>query len=191
DVEASELEEAVPLALPVVAHVARVAHSVGLLRGLADERVVADHHAMLRDARHLLDRSEDVGEVMRGEPAGDRVEAGVGEWQILCARRRVGLHAGRGIDGDDRRARFPQPARDMAAARRDVEDGDARPRLAPLDDQVEILARRVDRALPIQVGPVAPDVASRSGTGKAGAFAPGRLRRAYAGHFASSTARLA
>ena len=46
DLEAGELEEAVPLGRRVVAHVARVAQPIGLLRGLADERVVADHDAM-------------------------------------------------------------------------------------------------------------------------------------------------
>ena len=45
DLEPGELEEALPLADAVVAHVTRVAQPVGLLGRLADEGVVADHDA--------------------------------------------------------------------------------------------------------------------------------------------------
>ena len=168
-VEPGELEEALPLGHAVVAHVARVAQAVGLLRRLADEGVVADHDAAAGDARHLLHRREDVGEVMRGEPARDRVEAPVRERQALGGRGRVGAHSGRGIGRDDGRAGLAQAPRDVSAAGGDVEDGDAGPWLAPLDDEVEILAGRVDRARAVRVGALRPEV----------------------GHAASSTARRA
>src|SRR5439155_26564553 len=77
-------------------------------------------------------------EMMGGEPAGYGVEAGIGEWKILAARSRVGLHAGRGIDGDDDCAGLAQAPCDMTAARCDVEDRDAGPGLAPLDHEIEI-----------------------------------------------------
>src|SRR3954468_14938857 len=69
DLESGELEEAVPFRRAVVAHVARITETVGLLRGFADERVVADHDAVLRDTRHLLDGGDDVGEVVRRDAA--------------------------------------------------------------------------------------------------------------------------
>src|SRR6266849_2509483 len=94
DLEACQLEEALPFGDAVVPHVTRVAQPVGLFRRLADEGVVADH--------------------------------------------------------------------DVAAPGRDVEHRDAVARLAPLDDEVEIVADRVDRALPVQLGAVAPHVAHRA-----------------------------
>ena len=127
DLEPGELEEALPLRLRVVAHVARVADAVGFLGRLAHERVVADHDPVLGDARHLLHRGDHVGEVVRGEAARDGVEARVGERQALGRRRRVGLHPRRRVDGHDRRAGLAQLPRDVAAAGRDVEDGHAGP----------------------------------------------------------------
>ena len=106
---------------------------------------------------------------MRRDAARDNVEARVCEREILGERRRVGLHAGRGIDGDDGGSTLAQPPCDVPAARRDVERRDTRRRLAPLDHEVEICAFRVRRALAVVVGAVAPEVH----------------------HFASSTARRA
>jgi len=96
DVEARELEEALPFTDAVVPHVARVAQAVRFFRRLADEGVVADHDAAGGDARHLLQRTECVGEVMRGEPRRNGVEAAVGKGQMLRRRNHVGLHTGRG-----------------------------------------------------------------------------------------------
>src|SRR4051794_7851293 len=169
DAEARELEEAVPLRRGVVPHVTRVAQPVGFLRALADEGVVADHDAMLRDARHLLHRRENVVEVVRGDAARDCVEARVGEGEVFRGCGGGGLHARREIDGDDCRPCLAQPTRDVAAAGRDVQNCDARARLAPLDDEVEVFSLRVDRARAVGVGALGPDVR----------------------HFASSTARRA
>ena len=149
-----------PLGDAVVADVARVAEPVGLLGALARERVVLDHDAVARDAGHLLDRGERVGEVVRGDAAGDGVEARVGEREMVGGRDHVGLHARRGVDGDDLRSRLAQPPRDVAAAGRDVEHRHARRRLAPRDDEVEIVAGRMRRARAVRLRALAPDVAS-------------------------------
>ena len=87
DLEAGELEEAVPLVDAVVADVARVAQPVGLLGRLADERVVADHDAVVATRAISFTAASDVGEVVRGDAAGDGVEARVRERELLGAAR--------------------------------------------------------------------------------------------------------
>src|SRR5581483_8099652 len=67
-------------------------------------------------------------------------------------------HSRRGIHGDDGAAGLAQAPRDVAAPGRDVEDGDAGPGLAPGDDEVEVVAGRVDRALAVGLRAIAPDV---------------------------------
>src|SRR5262249_32719938 len=72
----------------------------------------------------------------------------------------------------------------------DVEHRHARTGLAPGDDEVEVVARGVRDALAVRLRAFAPEV-SRFAAGRAGDSALCRLRRAYAGHAASSTARRA
>jgi len=56
------------------------------------------------------------------------------------------------------RARQLRKAGDVAAAGGDVEHGDAWTGLAPGDDEIEVLAGRVRRALAVLVGAIAPDI---------------------------------
>jgi hypothetical protein len=78
---------------------------------------------------------------------------------VLGGRDHVGPHAGRRVERDDLRTFLAQPARDMAAAGRDVEDLHARVRVAELHDGVEVLARRMRRARAVRVRALVPDVA--------------------------------
>ena len=131
----------------VVAHVARVAQPVGLLGVLADERVVADHDAVLRDARHLLHRGErrrrsDARRCGRRRRRSSRRRTG----DARRARSTSGCMPGAGSTVTTFAPRLAQPPRDVAAAGRDVEHVHARGRLAPLDDEVEVVAGRVRRA---------------------------------------------
>ena len=68
----------------------------------------------------------------------------------------VRLHARRGVAGDDRRQpRLAQPPRDVAAAGRDVERRRAAPG-RPLDEQVEVGALAVRRALAVGLARASP-----------------------------------
>ena len=169
DLEPGVLEEAVPLGDAVVADVARVAEPVGLLGALARERVVLDHDAVARDARHLLERGERVGEVVRGDAACDDVEARVGEREMVGRRdrRRAACPARR------RRSR-PRPRPRAAAARR------GRRRLrrrAPSRLQPARTTRRRDRG--------------RRRTRASGSCGTPRRARSKSRSLASSTARRA
>ena len=105
DLEAGGGEELPPLGLGVVADVRRVAQPLRLLDPLVDEHVVLDDDEPAVDAGHLRHRLANVGEVMRGDPAGDDVEARVGERKVLGEADDVRLHPGRRIEGDDLAAR--------------------------------------------------------------------------------------
>ena len=78
-----------------------------------------------------------------------KLESANGRWSAGAID--VRLHPRRSVDGHDLGAGLAQPPRDVAAARRDVEHGHARARLAPLDDEVEIVAGRVRRALAVRL----------------------------------------
>jgi hypothetical protein len=149
--------------------VRRVAQALGLFDALVHEDVVLDHDEPLRDACHLGDRLADVLKMVCGDPAGDDVEAPVLERQFFRARDDIGLHARSGIDGDDGATFVAQPPRHVAAPGCDVEHLAVSPGLAPLDEQVEVRAFPMCRALTERAGALRPDV----------------------GHAASSTARCA
>ena len=98
---------------------------------------------------------------MRGEPAQDQIEAGVGKGQRLCGgllhpdvrqaafrgRRRHGLkHAGREVAGDDLRRMRRRAIGHVTAAAAEIEHATARPRPHKLGHLVEILALGVDDA---------------------------------------------
>jgi hypothetical protein len=85
DLEARFGEHLLPLVLGVAAHVRRVAQPFGLFHALVDEDVVLDHDDSLRDARHFGDRLANVLEMVRGDPAGDGIEAPVLERQLFRA----------------------------------------------------------------------------------------------------------
>ena len=116
-----------PLGGAIVAYVTRVAQPVGLLGGLARERVVADHDAVTRNARHLAHRRQHIREMVRGDTAGDSVEARVGEREMVGRRDHIGLHARRRVNGDHLRPGLSQPPRDVASAGGDVQNGRVRP----------------------------------------------------------------
>ena len=59
--------------------------------------------------------------------------------------------------------------------RRDVEGRDPRPGLAPLDDEVEILTRRMDRALAVLIRAVTPDVGHTVLANSTARFAPSSI----------------
>src|SRR2546427_5686453 len=77
---------------------------------------------------------------------------------MLGGRDHIGQHAGRGIDRDHRAAFLAQAAGDVAAAGGDVEHLHVRAGLAPFDEQVEVGALAVGRALTERVGPLRPQV---------------------------------
>ena len=150
DLQAGALEQLAPFLLGVVADVRRVAQLLGrldLLGGVL--RVLDDDHAV-RHARQLAHRRADVAEVVRRDACHDHVERAVGERQILRGAEDVRLHARRGIGGHDLGALLAQPARDVAAAGRDVEHLHALVRVAHLDDDVEVGVRRVRRRLAVR-----------------------------------------
>src|SRR5919204_5121839 len=93
--------------------------------------------------------------VVRGNPAGDDVEAVVGERQVLRAAEHVGAHPGRRVAGDDGAAGRAQSGRDVAAAARDVQHGLAG---GPLREQLEVAAAAVRLALAVGLGALAPDI---------------------------------
>src|SRR5512142_1959706 len=97
--------------------------------------------------------------MVRRNATGHDVEARVGTRKMVGRRDHVRLHAGRRIDGDDLRTGLAQAPCDMPSTGGDVQDGDIRPRLAPLDDQVEIVSGRMRGALAVGLGPVAPEIA--------------------------------
>src|SRR5205823_8101973 len=154
------LHDALPISLgnAVVADVARIAQPVRLLSALARERVVADHDPVAGHARHLLHGGEHVGKVVRRDAAGHRVEAPVGEREMVGRRDHVGLHAGGRVDGNDVRTRLAQPTRDVAAAGGDVEHVHAGAWPAPRHDEVEVVAGGVRGALAVGPSTFVPEV---------------------------------
>ena len=85
-----------------------------------------------------------------------------------------GRIAGDGSQLDDLEARFPEPPRDVAPARRDVERSACAER--PLDDEVEIRALAVSLALAVDLGALVPDRAHpASSTTRRGCIEHGRL----------------
>src|SRR6185437_9291970 len=169
DFETGFGQHLLPLVLGVAAHVRWVAQALGFLDALVHEDVVLDHDQPLGDACHLDDRLADVLKMVCSDPAGDDVEAPILERQFFSPRDDIGLHARSRIDGDDGATFVSQPPRHVAAPGRDIEHLDVGPRLAPLDEQVEVRAFPMCRALTERIGTLRPDV----------------------GHAASSTARCA
>ena len=157
DHEAGCGEKAPPVRLGVVAHVGGIADPLGLLRLLPDVEVVDDDHALRRHTRELAGSLGDVCEMVCCDARRGELEARVCERQVLGEADDVRLHAGRGVAADHLKPRFAQAPRDVAAAGRHVDRGRAARR--PFDDQVEIGAGVVRRALAVQLGALAPDVA--------------------------------
>ncbi len=131
----------------------RIPQALGFLHLLVDAEVVLDHDEPPRNARHLRNRSADVLEMVRRDPAGNDVEAPVREREIFGAGDHVGLHARRGVDRDDRAPLLAQPPRDVAAAGRDVQHGHTGAGLAQLDHHIEIRALTVRRRLAERLRP--------------------------------------
>ena len=128
DREPGAFEERAPLRLGVAANVRRVAQFLGQLLIVGAVERVLDHDGAARDARHLGHRRADVGEVVRRDPRDDDVERAVRKRQCLGRADDIGLHAGRGVEGDDFCACLAQTARNVPTAGRDVERRDARDR---------------------------------------------------------------
>src|SRR5919201_5007464 len=106
-------------------------------------------------------------EVMRCNPAGDDVEATVGERQVLRATDHIRPHARRRVAGYDLEACLPQAPRHMPAAGRNVESRARATR--PRDQEVEVASLPMCVARAVEAFDSAPAIA----------------------HFASSTARSA
>src|SRR2546423_961892 len=173
DLEPGVRQEADPLVLGVVANVGGVAQLLGLLVTVAREERVLDDDDVVRDAGHLLDRLADVTEVVRGDPRDDAIEGAVSERQILDARDHVGLHAGRGIGRDHFAALLAQPARHVAATRRDVEHLAAGTGRAPLDHEIEILALGVGLRIAVRLRTLVPEL--RHAASSTARFAPSSI----------------
>src|SRR5581483_4658238 len=157
DLEPGGIEHLAPLLLGVIAHVRRIANPVGLLGLVTHEQVVDDEHEVAADAGHLVRGCGRVVEVMVRHARGDDVEAALGERQMLGARDHVGEHPRRGVGRHDLDALLPEPPRDVAATGGDVERGSRA--AGPFDEQVEVRALLVRRALSVELGALAPDVA--------------------------------
>src|SRR5438552_12682346 len=112
---------------------------------------------------------------MRGYAAGDGVEAGVGEWEVVGRGDHVRLHPGRGVHGYDMGAELSEAPRNMTAPTRDVEHGHAGTGLAPRDDQVEVLPRSVRRARPVGLRPVVPEVSHAAAASSTARRAPSSI----------------
>src|SRR6266508_1307717 len=147
DLEPGTGEERAPLVLAVAADVARVVEPLGLLDPLVLKEVVLDDDAVTADPGHLAHGQLDIVEVMGGDPADRHVETPVREGNVFPPRHDIGLHPRRRIERDDVGAGLAQPARDVAAAGRDVDRGHVLARLAELDDAVEVSALAMRRAL--------------------------------------------
>ena len=84
-----------------------------------------------------------VVEVVKAEATGDDVERGVVERQRLGRAHDVGLHPGGGIGGRDQAAESAETPRHVAAAGSHVQRCHALAWLAPGDELVEVVTRRV------------------------------------------------
>ena len=93
------------------------------------------------------------------DPRDGRVEARIGEGQILGAGDDIGLHAGRRVGRHHLHPGFAQTPGDVSAARGDVDRRLRARRLDPLDEQIEVGTLAVRFAGAIQLGALGPDVA--------------------------------
>ena len=163
DVQPRLLEQPAPLVLRIATDVRRIAQLLGLLAGLVPVAKICDEDESPGDTRHLAHGRCNVLEMVRRDARGDRVEAAVGERQVLCASDHVGLHPRRRIDGDDAKACLSQPPGEVSTPCRDIE---RRLALRPLDEQVEVRPLTMSIALAVRLSMGAPAI----------------------GHFVSSTA---
>ena len=145
-------EEAAPLVLGVAADVRRVAEPLGLLDAVARAERVHDEHESAGDPRHLAHRLRDVGEMVRRDARHARRRSiPSANGRSSAKRSRPARMPGAGSQLTTSQPRLAQPARDVAAAGRDVE---RRLRPAP--------TRPADRGPPLRVSRARPIESARS-----------------------------
>src|SRR5215204_2815350 len=160
DLQTGGGEAAAPLTLRPVLDVRGIAHVIRLLGIVVEEEVVDHDHSVAAHPGHLGHRLRNVVEVVCRDAADDDVEALVGKRDVLAPADDIGLHAGRGIDGDDVQSRCAQPAGRVTSTGGDVE---CRFRaFGPLDDEIEVLTFAMRFGVAVELRALAPAHAASS-----------------------------